>query len=166
MAPTPAFLPEGFHGQRSVIGYSPWDHKELDTTEATQHACIEVVWQNSFQKTQVEHLSRERCSVSICSSCLQFLNLIILSQVSATCPQCSIFLKQHSPIPATNLAKELTPFFLGIYFLLQEVFPAPTSHPFPLWFRYLSPCSYRSKWNNMGFQKMVIGWMAEQRMIH
>ena len=22
------------HGQRSLAGYSPWDHKELDTTEA------------------------------------------------------------------------------------------------------------------------------------
>ena len=24
-----------FHGQRSLAGYSPWGHKELDTTEAT-----------------------------------------------------------------------------------------------------------------------------------
>ena len=23
------------HGQRSWVGYSPWDRKELDTTEAT-----------------------------------------------------------------------------------------------------------------------------------
>ena len=25
--PTTAFLPEEFHGQRSVTGYSPWDHR-------------------------------------------------------------------------------------------------------------------------------------------
>ena len=31
--PTPVFLPEEFHGQRSLVGYSPWDHKKLDTTE-------------------------------------------------------------------------------------------------------------------------------------
>ena len=31
--PTPVFLPEEFHGQRSLVGYSPWDHKELDTTK-------------------------------------------------------------------------------------------------------------------------------------
>ena len=31
--PTPVFLPEEFHGQRSLVGYSPWGHKELDTTE-------------------------------------------------------------------------------------------------------------------------------------
>ena len=27
------FLPGKFHGQRSPAGYSPWGHKELDTTE-------------------------------------------------------------------------------------------------------------------------------------
>ena len=31
--PTPVFLPEKSHGQRSLPGYSPWGHKELDTTE-------------------------------------------------------------------------------------------------------------------------------------
>ena len=29
----PVFLPGKAHGQRSLAGYSPWDHKELDTTE-------------------------------------------------------------------------------------------------------------------------------------
>ena len=31
--PTPVFLPEEFHGQRSLVGYSPLGCKELDTTE-------------------------------------------------------------------------------------------------------------------------------------
>ena len=31
--PTPAFLPGEFHGQRSLVGCSPWGHKESDTTE-------------------------------------------------------------------------------------------------------------------------------------
>jgi len=31
--PTPVLLPEEFHGQRSLAGYSLWGHKELDTTE-------------------------------------------------------------------------------------------------------------------------------------
>ena len=30
---TPVFLPREFHGQRSLVGYSPWSHKELDMTE-------------------------------------------------------------------------------------------------------------------------------------
>ena len=29
------FLPGEPHGQRSLAGYSPWCHKELDMTEAT-----------------------------------------------------------------------------------------------------------------------------------
>ena len=31
--PTPAFLHGESHGERSLAGYSPWGHKELDTTE-------------------------------------------------------------------------------------------------------------------------------------
>ena len=31
--PTPVFLPGESHGQRSLAGYSPWGHKESDTTE-------------------------------------------------------------------------------------------------------------------------------------
>ena len=31
--PTPVFLPEESHGQKSLVGYSPWGHKESDTTE-------------------------------------------------------------------------------------------------------------------------------------
>ena len=30
---TPALLPGKSHGQRSLIGYSPWGRKESDTTE-------------------------------------------------------------------------------------------------------------------------------------
>ena len=34
--PTPVFLPRESHGQRSLAGYSPWGHKESDTTEQSQ----------------------------------------------------------------------------------------------------------------------------------
>ena len=30
---TPVFLPGEFHGQRSLMGYSPWGPKEMDMTE-------------------------------------------------------------------------------------------------------------------------------------
>ena len=29
---TPVFLPRKSHGQRSLVGYSPWGRKELNTT--------------------------------------------------------------------------------------------------------------------------------------
>ena len=32
-APTPVFLPGESHGQRSLLGYSPWGCKESDMTE-------------------------------------------------------------------------------------------------------------------------------------
>ena len=32
MATSPVFLPKEPHGQRSLGGYSPWSHKELDMT--------------------------------------------------------------------------------------------------------------------------------------
>ena len=39
MVPTPAFLPAKCHGQRSLVGYSPWGHQESDTTEQlSRHA--------------------------------------------------------------------------------------------------------------------------------
>ena len=34
---TPVFLPEKSHGQRSLVGYSPWGHKESNTTDLTEH---------------------------------------------------------------------------------------------------------------------------------
>ena len=30
--PTPVFLPGKFYGQRTLVDYSPWGHKESDTT--------------------------------------------------------------------------------------------------------------------------------------
>ena len=36
--PTPVFLLGEFHGQRNLAGYSPWGHRESDTTTMTvQH---------------------------------------------------------------------------------------------------------------------------------
>ena len=39
-SPTPVFLPGKSHGQKSLLGYRPWGHKESDMTEHTcMHAC-------------------------------------------------------------------------------------------------------------------------------
>ena len=35
--PTPVILPEEFQGQRSLMGYSPWRHKESGRREANCH---------------------------------------------------------------------------------------------------------------------------------
>ena len=39
------FLPGEFHGERSVEGYSPWGHKESDTTER-------LIWSDLKRSTQ------------------------------------------------------------------------------------------------------------------
>ena len=39
--PTPVLLPGEFHGQRSLVVYSPWGRKDSDTTEQLI-ACIET----------------------------------------------------------------------------------------------------------------------------
>ena len=35
--PTPVFLPGEFHGKRSLLGYSPWGHKQSDMAEQLKH---------------------------------------------------------------------------------------------------------------------------------
>ena len=39
--PTPVVLPGEFHGWRSLVGYSPWDHKELAMTEQHHFHALE-----------------------------------------------------------------------------------------------------------------------------
>ena len=40
MASTPVFLPGESHGQKSLVGYSPWGCKQLDTTERLSPAHV------------------------------------------------------------------------------------------------------------------------------
>ena len=41
--PIPVFLPGKLHGQRSLVGYSPPGHKELDTTKCVcWRLCMEM----------------------------------------------------------------------------------------------------------------------------
>ena len=42
MATHSGFLPEKFHGQRSLTGYSPWGHKESDVTEQLTFLSLEL----------------------------------------------------------------------------------------------------------------------------
>ena len=44
MQSTPVFLPGKSHRQKSLAGDSPWGHKELDTTEVTEHAHTPLLW--------------------------------------------------------------------------------------------------------------------------
>ena len=41
---TPVLLPGKSHGQRSLVGYSPWVHKELDMTERLSRHSMSVIF--------------------------------------------------------------------------------------------------------------------------
>ena len=41
--PTPVFLPGESQGQRRLVGCYLWGHTELDTAEATWHACMHAL---------------------------------------------------------------------------------------------------------------------------
>ena len=47
--PTPILLLGKFHGQRSLVGYSPWDHEESDTTEHSSTWLTMGWWEKTFK---------------------------------------------------------------------------------------------------------------------
>ena len=60
--PTAVFLPGESHGQRSLVGYSPWGHKESGMTELTEHAHTQsdsVLFVRSFLTLSLGGLSPE-----------------------------------------------------------------------------------------------------------
>ena len=57
--PTPVFLPGKFHGQRNLAGCSPWDHKELNTTEwLTLHFSLDSIQKWIFASSKLHFSSR------------------------------------------------------------------------------------------------------------
>ena len=52
--PTPVFLPGEPHGQRSLVGYSLWTHKELDTAERLSTHASHVSAECTCGKTERE----------------------------------------------------------------------------------------------------------------
>ena len=51
---TPVLLPGKSHGQRSVVGYSPWGRKESDTTERLHVGSLEGWRDSSNEKLEVD----------------------------------------------------------------------------------------------------------------
>ena len=52
--PTLVFLPGESHGQKSVMGYSPWGRRESDMTGAIEYKIASRSWQGMRGKTQKE----------------------------------------------------------------------------------------------------------------
>ena len=100
MAPTPVLLPGKSHGQRSLVGCSPWGRKESDTTEQLhfhfslsctgegngnplQHSCLDnprdggawwaVVYGVAQSRTRLKQLSSNSSSTSFLLESFQVL---------------------------------------------------------------------------------------------
>ena len=54
--PTPVFFSREFHGQRSLAGYSPWGHKESNTTEQLTHTHIKKYQINVMYFSETSYL--------------------------------------------------------------------------------------------------------------
>ena len=59
--PTPLFLPGEFHEQGSLVGYSPWGSKELDTMEWLTLSLMAQIVKNlpAVLKTGIQSLGQE-----------------------------------------------------------------------------------------------------------
>ena len=59
--PTPVLLPGKSHGQRSLVGCSPWGHKELDTTEGLHfHFSLSCIGEGNGNPLQCSCLENPR----------------------------------------------------------------------------------------------------------
>ena len=61
MQATPVFLPGESHGQSSQVGYNPQGLKELDTTEATEHAHAHTVFATLLKQFKLKLPTRVLC---------------------------------------------------------------------------------------------------------
>ena len=59
--PTPVFLPGESHGWRNLVGYSPWGHKESDTTERLHfHLSLSCIGEGNGNPLQCSCLENPR----------------------------------------------------------------------------------------------------------
>ena len=70
--PTPVLLPGKFHGQRSLVGYSPWGLEESDTSERLHFLLIRKKnpGQSSTWQAQVTDLGNRQERQRVGNGCL------------------------------------------------------------------------------------------------
>ena len=86
--PIPIFLPEKCHGQRSLAGYSTWDHKRARHKLATKCVCVCVcVWRERERQlvlkvinlvTYILILEKDNVTCSISQTCLTIGHPVLL----------------------------------------------------------------------------------------
>ena len=96
--PTPMFLPGESHGQRSLVGYSPWTQKESDTTQGL----------NNSNNNHLS-MSTSRCHLSINNLFVSIYHLFILYCLSSNhllfyfkYPVICVFILPHQVLAVTH----------------------------------------------------------------
>ena len=69
---TPIILPRKCHGHRNMVGYSPWAHKELDTTERAHTHMQWKLWLSDMYLTAI-FLTMKEMSDSLQGNSYQYL---------------------------------------------------------------------------------------------
>ena len=67
--PTPVFLPGESHGQRSLVGYSPWGDRESDTIETTYHTCTCVHLKEGVMQCYLDGVQHGCCHFCWAQGC-------------------------------------------------------------------------------------------------
>ena len=65
---TPIFLPGEFHGQRSLVGYSPWGRKKLDMTKQLTFLLLSLLHQKKKKshKLDLNYVFSPTCPLENC----------------------------------------------------------------------------------------------------
>ena len=61
MQPTPVFLPGKFHGPKSLVGYSPWGHKELNMAQHLKQ--MQQYYDITYVRGAIVFISKTFCGV-------------------------------------------------------------------------------------------------------
>ena len=66
--PAPVLLPGKLHGWRSLVGYSPWGHKESDMTERLHFLSIVPFGEGNGNPLQYSGLEKPKDRVAWCAT--------------------------------------------------------------------------------------------------
>ena len=116
--PTPVFLPGEFHGQRSLVGYSPWDCKsQTQLKHLSMHTPMVTLWETSCFSVnnggnaplRSHHPALQiHCKVTQKPNSRFFLSWAVrtrkmFQELCHASPYCSLLLKEQSVIPILSL---------------------------------------------------------------
>ena len=133
--PTPVFLPGEFHRQRSLAGYSPWSHKELNRTD---RLTPNTTWVRGCQPRRYNNFIQTQ----IMSCYLAFYQ--------------DFYISNHPPSPQL-----VFPSFVSHYFLLSLCSPhCLFSCVFPSGLICFSFCFLRPEWN---LEMMWTCWCSKEK---